>query len=1112
VIRFIAEGGMGEVYECDDRLLGERVALKTIRPEIATDHAVVERFRREIQLARRVTHKNVCRLFDVGVHRVPDGLGAEVDVAFLTMELLVGETLADYVRSAAPVAPAEALPLAEQMAQALAAAHDAGVVHRDFKSQNVVLVPSPSGSPRVVVTDFGLARGGAVPGADVVTGTGGIIGSPAYMAPEQVEGGPIGPAADLYALGVVLFELTTGTLPFHGDTPLATAVKRLRQPAPAPRALVPDLDPAWDAVIRRLMEREPTARFATAREVVAALRSHKLPAVVPPPLRRRIPVHRTVVSAALVVGGLIAGLVAARVGGVTSEGTAPPSPVAMSVAGGDLRLPRMPLLLELAQTGRDVASAFAPRPPRCGRDSVAVVGFKNMSGAADVAWMSAALAEMFSTELAATEELRTVPAESVGRMKRDLALTDAESYADDTLAQIRAYVCAEYVLVGSYLAEGSRGMAGLRLDLRVQHTGSGETVAQVSEVGQQAGLIDLVARAGGRLRAALSPTPGAASELPGATAADPGGQLADPRAALPKNPEAARLYAEGMVKLRREECADAQALLTRAVGSDPGFALAHSALAEALWCVGYEDAGRREAVRSLELADPLPRRERLLVQANAWTMLGEGEKALAAYRTLFEFFPSDPQVGMGLVRLQFDTRRLDDARATMRALRRLPAPDSEHPRLDIYDAKLARLGGDVAGERVALERAVTRAEARGGKLMAGAALMELLDLYIETGNLELAAATATKVHDIGTTYGDRELEAVGLDRSGTVLALRGHLRDAEAMHSDALEVVEAVGIDRRMNDVLLHLVYVQVAQGRLSAAERTLSAAAAAQDRIERKRPSPQPGKGGVPLAKKDDWRLTRLGLARRAATAHLLRMRGDLDGADRHYLALLEDLDRLQLGRVAEGPFRAALLEGRAAIARTRGQLDQARTLVNQARGAGAGVFFSLIIEATATLIELDLGHAAEAEAEAELLVIQAQKLGVTDVEAKARALHAAALAAQGKLDDARAALEPATTWAAASEDVAALVAVGLADGDLLARGSDADRELARRRLGMVADVARRAGLGALELEAQLALGEAELAAGHVSAGRARLERTEKLARQKGIGLIARRAADARS
>ena len=245
IVRFVARGGMGEVYEAEDTELNERVALKTIRFEFAEEDRSAERFKREIQLARKVTHLNVCRTFDVFRHIDTRADGRTAETMFVSMELLTGETLRDRIRRGGKMTESEALPLVEQMAAGLDAAHRVGVVHRDFKSSNVILVPSehsPAGV-RAVITDFGLAHG-LVPSGLSLTGTQEVVGTPAYMAPEQLNGGAITPATDIYALGVVMFEMLTGAVPFNTDNPLSTALKRLSEPAAPMRRQSGDQDAA----------------------------------------------------------------------------------------------------------------------------------------------------------------------------------------------------------------------------------------------------------------------------------------------------------------------------------------------------------------------------------------------------------------------------------------------------------------------------------------------------------------------------------------------------------------------------------------------------------------------------------------------------------------------------------------------------------------------------------------------------------------------------------------------------------------------------------------------------------------------------------------------------
>jgi eukaryotic-like serine/threonine-protein kinase len=285
ILRFIGQGGMGQVYEALDRELKGRVALKAIREDISSDPRMLSRFRREVLLTRRITHPNVCRTFDIDRHSSTADDGTNSDITFLTMELLEGETLADLLRRQRRLTAAEALPLVLQMIQALGAAHNVGIVHRDFKPSNVLLVPSGVQSNkglRVVVTDFGLARAFLPHGqispeqaATSLTGSQGLMGTLVYMAPEQFERGEATVATDIYSLGLVMYEMVTGARPFADPIPFAEATKRIKQPAPSAKILAADLDPAWEATICSCLEAEPGARPASVQEVIEEINASK---------------------------------------------------------------------------------------------------------------------------------------------------------------------------------------------------------------------------------------------------------------------------------------------------------------------------------------------------------------------------------------------------------------------------------------------------------------------------------------------------------------------------------------------------------------------------------------------------------------------------------------------------------------------------------------------------------------------------------------------------------------------------------------------------------------------------------------------------------------------
>ena len=270
ILRLLGSGGMGEVYEAADRQLGGTVALKVLRPELAHDARFLERFRREVQTARQVTHRNICRIFDVGFHSAN---GKEL--TFLTMEFLDGVTLSQRLRTREGMPVADALPLIRQIADGLDALHQKGIIHRDFKPGNIMLVPGPDGTIRAVIADFGLARAIDVEpdSALAPTLTGQIVGTPDYMAPEQLLGRDLTPAADIYALGLVIYEMVTGRKPFPASAggAFARAIERAGAAPVPPSRYANHLPKSWERTLLQCLEREPHDRPQSAGEVVEGL-------------------------------------------------------------------------------------------------------------------------------------------------------------------------------------------------------------------------------------------------------------------------------------------------------------------------------------------------------------------------------------------------------------------------------------------------------------------------------------------------------------------------------------------------------------------------------------------------------------------------------------------------------------------------------------------------------------------------------------------------------------------------------------------------------------------------------------------------------------------------
>jgi hypothetical protein len=268
IVRFVKRGGMGEVYEAFDQMLEAPVALKTIISTACDSPKAIRKLKAEVQLARSVRHPNVCSVFDFWEHR--EGEDDRSPVFFFTMEFIDGETLGQRLRRER-LAPDEVRRLARLQLLGLRAAHVTGVVHRDFKSDNVMLRKGGRDAGDVVVMDFGLARVVPTEGGSLSNDSEQFAGSVAYMAPEQVEGRKhIGTEADVFAFGVVLFEMLTGQLPFNGDSPWTTATKRLTERAPPPSRLASNVSPGLDAFVLRCLSRQPQDRFKDAQAALEA--------------------------------------------------------------------------------------------------------------------------------------------------------------------------------------------------------------------------------------------------------------------------------------------------------------------------------------------------------------------------------------------------------------------------------------------------------------------------------------------------------------------------------------------------------------------------------------------------------------------------------------------------------------------------------------------------------------------------------------------------------------------------------------------------------------------------------------------------------------------------
>ncbi len=1098
----IGAGGMGVVYLAHDEELERSVALKVLPPGMLAEESARRRFRKEALALAKLNHPNIATVHE---------FGNEEDVDFLVTEYIAGETL-DQKLAGGALAEKEVVRMGSQLAQGLEAAHTEGIVHRDLKPGNLRITRDG----RLKILDFGLAqlmpKAGEADAAATLTHSQALVGTLPYMAPEQLRGEETDTRSDIWSAGAVLYEMATGRRAFpETNGPLLISAILNHDPQ-EPSRLNRKISPGLENIVMKALAKDPEHRYQSAKELGVDL--ERLTAGVTPLARPA----RDWTRAALVAGSLTAVLLIAAGGYWYGHRGARTKPVASVNGSGAVKA----------------------------RKSVAVLGFKNLAGRPELMWMSTALAEMLTTELAAGEQLRTVPGESVAQMKLSLAPPETESYSKETLARIREMLGTDEVVMGSFVPIGD---GEIRLDVRLQDTAAGETLASVSAKGTEEHLDELVSKAGAELREKLGIADVSTTES------------AEVKATMPTNREAARLYAEGLARLRVYDSWGAKELLEKAVALEPKFALSHGALGGAWSNLGYDAKAKAEVKMAYELSEGMSRQDRLQLEARYREVSLDGGRAIDLYKTLFNFYPDNLEYGLLLANAQRSFGTTEDSTETIAELRKLPAPMKDDPRIDLMEATTSRARGDFKGALSAGGRAAEKGKSQGAQQVLARALavqcmaqrnlgdvpkaMELCNkaktIYSATGDLSGMANALNNLanchydqgdlHGAIQTYeesmaiyrriGNQSGLAGAMDNIASVLGDMGKLSEAKKLSQEALKIYKEIGDYTGEGETLNNMAAAYVTEGNFAEAGKAFEASlniwrekkdtngmataltnlgemlldqgrlVDAKSKYEEAltifRASGQKGKTTYPL----------IGLGQ------VLFAQGDLPGAKEKYAKVVamgrENEDKHQLSAALAGLGSVLLSEGNLEGARER--YEESLKIREEIGEKGTAAESKLGLAE----VWLEEKKAGEAEKLSRAGLDEFRKEKLREDEIAARGVLAEALLAQGKTAEGKKEIEAGAALAAKTS--MAGVRLDFAIAAARVRGATGNMNEAVRSLEATREEAQELGYAGSQYEIQLLLAEFEMKAENVEAGKARMKSLVKDARARGYGLIADKA-----
>jgi DNA-binding winged helix-turn-helix (wHTH) protein/tetratricopeptide (TPR) repeat protein len=745
------------------------------------------------------------------------------------------------------------------------------------------------------------------------------------------------------------------------------------------------------------------------------------------------------------------------------------------------------------------------------RKSIAVIGFRNLSGDPADAWLATALTDWLTTDLSAGGRLRAIPEETVARMRVELGLIEPDRVGPGALTKIRDNLATDLVVSGSYARSGSGSGSSLRLDLRLQDARSAEILNAVSVTGRLSEIFDLVSQGGSQLRRSLSLESLSPAEVEAV------------RETLPGNPEAARLYAQGKAKLQRFDDVEARALLERAVAIEPRHALSHAALASAWSNLGHSTDARAEAKSAFELSPNLPMQEKLLVEGQFREASYDWDKAIGVYRSLFVLYPDNVEYGLRLARAETAAGRPLMALDTVRRLHQLSAPSSEDPRIDLAVAEAAASVSDFRRQQEAAANAIVKGRRNGSDLLIARAEITEGEALRALGNFADALRIWSEAKQKFASAGDRGALARTLIDEGRVRWQQGDPKGSKESYEQAIAISKEIGDEGNLGRALSGLGVIEMFQVGPVEGRRLCDAALAVFRRIGNKQEEAytlsliadivEARHKEAEALYSQSLQLSREVNDRSRIAGRLMDLgiiatvRGDLPTAR---LDLEQSLEIYR--EIGERNREALQLNELAIVLKWEGKLDQAEQYTTDAIAILTSVGETNVrgqVRETLALAEMEHGKLAEAERTMRLALEdhrQARDAGSVGI---ATAYMAEILAAEGRFAESRTALNQYDGIVRLNPPLGEhLSALRFTRARLYASAGQFGAALREARSACSETL--QMDQGTVHMKARLVLAETELQSGDHEAGHLHLEQLLSDAEARDFGLIAQKAREA--